>query len=297
LGEERTKCLVAFWSPLHGQCGNTLNMASVGSWIATNYVFKILLMHNQYEKSNLESAFRSENNLERYGQKGIDGIEKCVRSSNFCPTDFQDFTEEIVLDRLYLMQGSNKVNTYDKERLSQAIQFILNCGRNFYDLMLSDVNSGTLHELTNKVMNDADIVVVNLNQNIKLLKGFFSGVERHKALSETKKFILVLGNYNPNSKYTAKYIKKLFNYKDDIYTIPYNIDILDSHNDHLVHEFFCSNNDVDKKDENYYFISEVKRLSMRIMNEIRMNTKYSYKPIEEKSFIKSILGLFKEEGE
>lgn len=288
--------LVAIWSNVHGQTGTTAATTAIGCCIGSNYKFETLLMHSQYRMSNLEGAFPIDENKSAFNfdDTGIDSIERLAKSNNLSPSNFGDHTNTIIPERLFLLPGSMKTREENFDSLMDTILYILYCAKEYYKLTFIDVNSGTRNGITNKVLKEVDLIVVVLNQNLSVLKSFFNKEEWHEEL-DNKPYIIALGNYDPNSKYTASYIKRLFKYDGEIYTIPNNTDYKDSLNDRRVKEFFYCNNEVDKKDKNYYFMNEVGKVSKKIVEASELAA-FEQNPIKNRSLKANFRKLFVRKG-
>ena len=105
------------------------------------------------------------------------------------------------------------------------------------------------------ILQEADLIVVNLSQNPYILEDFF---ENYRSLID--KSVYLLGNYTPESKYTKGYILRKYHIpRERIATIPYNVEFHDALNSGSVISFLNQNYQCKRKDENYYFIREVKR--------------------------------------
>ena len=118
-----------------------------------------------------------------------------------------------------------------------------------------------------------------MSQSKTMLKKLFKDMETLKILQE-KPVIPVLGRYDRYSAFNEKNIKRSFNYKKQIYTIPYNTQFFDSCNQGNAARFFIENAGADMgTDRNGFFISEVSNLTDAILEAIRpkMTEKQAYK--------------------
>ncbi|WP_061311254.1 hypothetical protein [Clostridium botulinum] len=279
---------VAFWSPFHGQTGTTSNAISTAINIALNYKEKVLLTHMQYLKSSMESCFQKydEGDLTKFDDVGIDSLERLVKAGKLSSEDFSNYTKVLVPNRLDILTGSTKLKKELFDNIYDSIIDIFDCANECYDLIFVDVNSGNRDKITEKVLEQSDIIVINLNQNEKILKSFFSKKDWLDVF-DRKKLIVNLGRYDPASKCSAKYIKNNYGWKDEIYTVPYLIPFMDSCNNHEVLKFFYGNNNTQKNDYTHFFMSEVNRLSQRLLEMANIDN-LNYKPVEKRSIFSSI---------
>lgn len=288
---------VTFWSVNHG-VGTTTKAIITSINICLEYSLKILLTHNQYIKSNLEAAFltgKESESIINFEDAGIDALERLAKSCLLKPETIKDYTRTLIGDRLDLLTGTNKPRKEMFKNIEGTLMYILGCAKKAYDLIFVDANSGVENAITHKILEASDIVVVCLNQTDKVLKTFFIEHEGYKYL-EKKKVIVVIGCYDANSKYTVRYIKNNyikdnFNYKEKIFTVPYNTNFMDAHNDHRVLDYFYSNKNIFKDDDNYHFTNEIKKLSDKILELAEIDTKYIHNSIYKDNILKRMLNL------
>lgn len=287
---------IAFWSNYHGQAGVTSNTIATAIYIAMNYDFKILLTHTQYSKSNMESAFFSDSENKssiNFDDIGIDSIERLCKSGKLSSNEFSSYTKTLIDNRLDILTGSSKCKKELFEDMSNSIIKILNCANEAYDLVLVDLNSGIENDITNKVLKQSDIIIVNLSQNERVIREYFNKKELNEVL-KGKKTIIALGRYDFNSKCSSKYVKKIYNYKDDIYCIPHSSEFMDSNNNHSVLNFFLSNRKVKSNSSNYLFFKEIEMLSHNILENINTDIENLEKPMEDHGILrqfKLLLGM------
>jgi hypothetical protein len=266
---------VAFWGTAHGQVATTANVIASATIIGLEYSLRTLVAHTHWSRSTLEAAFLKhtsyrEESLVDFSDTGIDALERLARSGRLTPEIIQDYTKPILKDRLDLLSGTTKPDEEMFSSIHEVIPGIFATANKFYNLSLIDVNSGSKNTLTNTVLRSSDLVVVNLNQNISLLERFFSKEDWPDVLDE-KPFLIVLGQYDPESKYTATNIARRFRYKGPIYTVPYCTAFMDACNDRNVLDFFLRNRYVTKGHENYAFIQEVRKLGKAILEHLKID--------------------------
>ncbi|WP_438350945.1 chromosome partitioning protein ParA [Paenibacillus sp. FA6] len=266
---------VAFWSNRHGQTGNTANMIAVSMLIGIEYLTKILISHTHWEMSTLESTLLKERKLhygfnQNYTNIGMDALERLAKSNRLDPTNVKDYAIPILRDRLDLIVGTSKPYEEMYVAVNGVLGSILNAAKSYYDISFIDVNSGTKNILTNSVLSTSDLVVVNLNQNINVLNEFFN--ETPDCLTD-KKYLIVLGQYDGHSKYTAANIQRMFKCEVPIFTIPHSAGFMDACNDKSVVEFFLRNKNVRTNHDNNLFMVEVRKLAKGIMEAVDIDTR------------------------
>ncbi|OAB44538.1 hypothetical protein [Paenibacillus glacialis] len=263
---------IAFWSPVGGQAGITANMSAVATVISIEYMTKTLISHTQWENPVLESTFIRDKVIGEgdmnYSTSGIDALERLVRSKKLTPELVRDFTIPILTNRLDLMTGTTKPDG----SISDVVNRIFDAAKQFYDVSLIDVENGLDNSLTNAVLQNSDVIVVNLNQNLSVLQKFFRGSEFNEVLKD-QEYIIVLGQYDRNSKYNVGNIKRTFKCDKPMYTIPHNTGFMDAINDATVVEFFLKNKNIRSGNDNYHFIEEVRGFAKGILSASGIDTK------------------------
>jgi hypothetical protein len=287
----KKESLVAFWSPYHGQTCTTSNLVALGTYIGFKYNIKTLLMHSQFKKSNLENAyFHAKDDIEAmlFDESGIDAIERLARTKQLSVSNFVDYTKTLLGGRLDILVGTEKSNEVVFQKILDTIQYILMCAKQTYDLVLCDVNSGTQNAITNKSLELADLIVVNLNQNVEVLGSFFNKEDWLEELDK-KEHIILISNYDSNSKYSIKYIKRLFKCDAEIFGVSRNVHFMDHHNDHGVLRYFQGNYDVEKTDDNFEMMRDLDDISKYVLDFLKFDINLIDKPIDNKSITKKLL--------
>jgi len=286
----KNSIIVSFWSPFHGQCGQTFNAVSLATYLATNYNLKILIMHSQQEKNNLESAFfERKSSLDEllFDESGIDAIDRLAVTRQLNTESFKDYTKNLLKDRLDVLVGTNKKSETSYKNMATTMPYILACAKKVYDIVIVDINSGDQFEITKKVTEVSDITVINLNQNIELLKSHFS---KNNYDLNIKNKIYLLGNYEKKSLYNKKLIARMFNL-EKMFAIYRNPLLMDFYNKNDVIRYFMTNFPEDTDD--YEFLMELKRLSEEIIRRMKTEPKQFESRIQNVSLTEAFLEMFK----
>ncbi|MFZ5988345.1 MAG: hypothetical protein ACOYWZ_14630 [Bacillota bacterium] len=248
---------IAFWSNVHGQTATTSNMVAVALMTALEYRLKVLITHNHFDKSTLESSLMDRrylrNELTELSDSGIDALSRFIKFNKVDKESIVNYTTTLLRNKLDLLTGTTNTNRelYMND-LNDVIDLILSSAQEFYDLILIDVSSGR-NELSSKILEHSQMIVVNLNQNINVLDEFF---EEYKDIAD--KCVFLLGRYDNDSRLNVNNIKRRYSIKKNIAVIPYNIEFSDACSEGKAIDFFMKNLRVKKDDGNYYFIEEVR---------------------------------------
>lgn len=271
---------VSFWSVAHGQPANTSNAAALGALIGLEYDIRTLITQTHFERSTLEAAFFKANELQigrmyEMGDTGIDALARLARTRKIHSESVKEKSIVLEKNRLDLLIGTMKPYEGLYENLNDVATNIFEYAKAYYHAMLIDLHSGTKNALTSSLLESSDLIVVSLCQNRAVLDRFFSKEDWPEALNE-KPVILVLGQYDPDSKYSVANIlrsyREVYDFKTPIYTIPYCSDFKDAMNDKDVLGWFKRNKNLNKKHQNHVFFQEVRKVAKAILDEIGVNT-------------------------
>lgn len=265
---------VVFWSPVPGQTGTTSNLIAATALLALEYSSRVLLFgHLQSRRTNLEQAFAKRRTqvgeeLAMSADAGIDALVRLVRNRKLTPSMIRDYTIPILKDRLDLLPGSNKPDKAFVSDYKEALTPLLELTGQYYDLTLIDGGSGTWSVWTQALLQHADLVVVNLNQNLHVLTRFFQQKEQ---LLEGKKQLAVLGQYAWHSAYTAKNLARRFRLNQSLYVVPHNAGFMDAAQEGHAIDFFFRNRKLPRDHENYVLMQSVRVLTQGIIEQAGLN--------------------------
>ena len=263
---------VSFWSPIGNQFGNTSLLASIASVVALERDYTSLMLSTNYMDNSLETSFINVGKLKArstidFTDVGLDALERLIKSNKISVENLTDYTTPILKGRLDLMFGSQKDSSETYNKILDLMPGVLKCASTIYDISFVDIVSGTPNERIMKILAQSDLIVVTVNQSMRILEEFFDTIINTDILKE-KKFILVIGKYDRYSKFNAKNLTKNFKYKGKIHTLPYNTQFFDMQNDHRSLEFFIKYLNVVPSDRNGFFINEVKSLAEEILANV-----------------------------
>ena len=257
---------VSFWSNYH-QTGTTSNLVAISTMIALKYKLKSLVVHSHFNRSALETSFLDreyvKNELSNLTDVGIDALSSFIKYNKVDKENITRYTTTLIKNRLELLAGTSITSKelYLND-LIDVIDIILNLSKDYYDLTFVDVGPGSM-DVTNKIFDLSDLIVVNLNQNINMIEDLF---ENYKTIAD--KCLFLIGKYDKNSKINVKTLQRKYGLKGRITVIPYNIYFSDSCSEGKVIDFFMRNIKADKDDVNYFFIHEVRNAAEIILKKL-----------------------------
>jgi hypothetical protein len=263
---------VVYWSPIHGQAGTTSNIITTSLIAGIEYRKKILLTQTQFNYNNLEAPFVGSNSSNRASKNyfmdvGLDTLIRCFKAAKIDKETLENCCISPSNTNLLLLSGTTKINreTFDHEMESVMIYLLRNL-EEVYGNIFVDISSGD-NQLSQILIADADITVVNLCQNIGVTELYFKNFKDVIAFKPGKVFFLI-GNYDCKSKYNISNLRR--KYHQDITpsnsgVIPYNTGFHDAQCDGKAVEFIRNNLHCTKEDDNHYFIQKAKSAAEKIL--------------------------------
>lgn len=226
-----------FWSPLHGK-GQTSNMIAVGLIMSLFHNKKVLMMQTHFAKNNLEAPLVGQNVKHGSEDNALFsdiGLDTAITYSSMKALDY-DMLEHCCLtfDKtpLLLLPGTETKDreTFDRDVGRLVGRMILDAEK-YMDLILVDSNGGN-DDLSIKLMEIADMIIINLTQSKYVLDQFFN--EYGDQFINNKKAFYLFGDYDDNSSFNINNCRR--KYKKYIRTdnsgvIPYCTKYLDSQNE------------------------------------------------------------------
>lgn len=247
---------IVSWSPVHGQSGTTSNVAALAAVFAIEYPSRSLITHTQLTFSSLESLFGKQLKGNGFEDRGMTALARLVKSDLLNPEAVMDYTETIFENRLDILSGTKK-----KHSEENLLETLLHVTRDAYDLVWIDAHSGTRNELTNRLLQNADIVLVNLPQNRFVLDRFFISKEDYPEVLKDKEVIVLISSYDEDSTFSIRKIKRLYKTDCPIYPILYSHHFKDAANQLALSEFFFRNLDIRKEQSAFNFIQAIKKVN------------------------------------
>lgn len=265
---------VVFWSHLTGHGATTSNMACLAIMSSLMYNYKTISFQSGYSYNNLNQSFIGKDNVTKintvneefayYMGKGIDGVLNSIYIDSFLDDKIEDYSIEILKGVSYYLPSTTKSNEdLFNERMSNNVFGLLTECNKFFDLTFID-NQSRVRKVSDKFFVNADICVININQNPDMISETMKEFEK---LNCNCKVIYLIGRYDQHSKFNTNYITKKFHInKEDIGVIPYCSDFLESIMSGKTKEFLKSNLSCKKRDKNnYYFMQEVIKSTEKLL--------------------------------
>ena len=263
---------IAFWSNVGEKCGVSSNLAAISVASAIRFPYTVTVLENHLSHNNLGRAYMGRTHVDMlrevgtnyYEGGGIEGLLRKIYRGEHSPGMLSSYIKEIIQDHLYYIPQSKVIHNeiFDYE-FDHCINRLFQLMEEHSDISFIDTtNHNSLSTI--KILEEADLIVVNLCQNSIILEDFFLSYPSLKS-----KAVFLIGNYTGHSILNSKRISKMYEIPlENITVIPYNemfkIAILSGN----IVEFISGNyNNSNKEDPNYLFIQAVKKACYMIIKK------------------------------
>lgn len=253
---------IAFWSNSPGKSAVTGNLSCVSILSAMYQPSEMVLFENHSSINNLGSAFLNQNSFHVLQEKNSYFVENGLgRILSYCDREDHMISAEMIYrtclavfdQRVFYLPTGGMNKDLMEYRLNRHTTNVLNMLEHFCKTVYIDLSSSSL-ESSRKILKEADLVVVNLCQNIQLLSHFFRNFSDIQ-----KKAFYIIGNYDATSVLTKSEIVNKFHLTGSLVgTIPYNRRFADSLTKGSVVPFILKNFSCGKECVNYDFIQSAK---------------------------------------
>lgn len=268
---------IAFWSNASEVCLVSANMAAISVASVIRYPYSVLTMENHLSSNNLGRAFmgRSSVNLlnevgtNYYDGGGMEGLLRKIYRGDYHKGILKAYVKEIISKHLYYIPQSRVTHyeIFDYE-FNHCIWQLFEMTDKFADICF--INTASQQNLSTKtILEEADLIVVNLCQQQKILEDFFLNYS-----SLLPKAIIILSNYDLNTKLNVKKIASMYDVPmDSIAVIPRNEAYQGAYANGDVVEFISGNYSCQRDNKNYIFLQAVKKSAYMIIKKAVENAK------------------------
>ena len=278
--------IVTFWNNRKEQTGKTLTSVAVATKMAIERNFKILLISTAYKDPTMKNCFwvsanRKKNSFLGVGnniavENGIEGLSKLIKSNKIQPSIITDYTKVIFKGRLEVLSGyvgapdkNNDENLQDYRDLSDCYVELVKLANQYYDMVLVDLDNRLEDKVKKEILEISNVNVLVLSQRIVCLD-YYNDTKNTNEEILGPKCIPVIAKYNKKTKYNKKNIMKYLDEKKDLNLVPFNTLFFEAAEEANVTEFFLKLRDIkDTTDTNYFFMSEVLKLTNAIITRIQ----------------------------
>ncbi len=267
--------VVAFYTPGKRETGNTVSAISLATYIGIEKNKKNILISTSFNENTIKESLWPAQTKKRSGlfgpntstlaQNGIEGLDRIVRSNRITPNIISDYTRVALKDRLEVLLGYNGDIEQYKE-ISQQYPQIVSLADRCYETVFVDIDKRLNPNIKREILKLSDIVVAMTTQRADDINQLVNLIEEGSVLKK-QNTLITIGRYDDNLKYNAKNItRNILRQKDIVNTIPYNSLLFEAVQEGKAIDLFLNLSSLKSKDENTFFVEELKRLDESIEN-------------------------------
>lgn len=266
--------VITFYTSGKDQTGNTASAIALATYMGIVQNKKILfistaLNNNEIKKAlwptqtKKKSGLFGPNNTVSVNDNGIEGLDRIIRSNRISPDIITDYTRVALKGRLEILQGYSGSEEQYKEIQKQYLQIIA-LAKKVYDTVIVDIDRELEAKTKLEILKETDVVVAMTTQKLDNISNTVRTMAEGVAFKKSNS-ILTLGKYDDKSKYNAKNISRnILKTKEIINTVPYNTVLFEEMQEGRLIDMFIRFLSLNVKDENTFFVDEIKRLKENI---------------------------------
>lgn len=262
---------IAFWSNIRRRGAVTTNLACMAAMSSVSGTGRSILLENHYNLKNLgsvlltgerETALRE--NAEYYSKYGIEYLLKRLYSGESDDRLVQKAGIPLLYSNmLYLPQSyivNKEVFNYEFELVRTKL---FQCLEKAADMIYIDTEAnGNASSIS--ILNDADLIVVNLNQD---LASWEQLVEEYPSIAE--RCVFLVGCYQNEGRANLRMIRRKFKIeRERIGVVPFNLDLQLAVQDGRLLQFINRNYLQENSYENANLMQELKRSAAMIRENV-----------------------------
>lgn len=276
--------IIAFWSEEEKETGQTMSMVALSTYMAIEHNYRILDISANFKDQTLENSYwdttRMDNlvktiastenvNTSQIGlESGIEGLAKIVNSNKTSKNIISNYAKVVFNNRLDVLCSARTQDYEEYIEISKIYPNILQIANRDYDLVFIDISKKMPEEQKNRILEIADVIIVNITQRLKTIDSFMR-LRQENEFFKKNNILLNIGRYDRYSKYNVKNLTRYIREKKDIYAIPYNTLFFESCSEGSVAELFLRLRKVDEEDRNANFMDEIKRLTKDLIYKMQ----------------------------
>ena len=272
--------IIAFWSDEEKETGQTMSMVALSTYMAIEHNYKILNVSTSFKDNTLESSYWDLQKIEQLVktiskntnavglESGVEGLIKIINSNKTSTNIVSNYTKVVFKDRLDVLCAAKTQNYEEYREIAQLYPNILQVANRSYDLVFVDISKRMPKEQVDKILEIANVVIVNMTQRLKTIDDFINLREENEFF-KGKNILVNIGRYDKFSKYNVKNIIRYMKEKKDVHAIPYNTLFFESCSEGKVAEFFLKLRRVEQEDRNAVFIEETSRLAKDLIYKLQ----------------------------
>lgn len=271
--------VVSFWGNSRRETGQTLSVVAIGTAMAIEHNYKILVISTGFRDRTMEDCFWDGSNKavvnSIVGEKqpginnGVEGLIKIIQSNRTSSNIIKDYAKVVFKDRLDILLSPATEDPREYNSMTQYYKNIIKLADKEYDLVLIDIDKRMNSNDKTDILQESNAIMITLRQSVE-------SIETAKVLRETNpaarnnNIIFLAGKYDYDSKYNTKNITRYLKEPREISAIPYNKLYDEAAMEGKVADFVLKYRGMsDITDRNVKFIEEAKRTCENIIYKLQ----------------------------
>lgn len=273
--------VIAFWSDEKKETGQTLSMVALTTYMAIEHNYRILNISTNFKDDTLENCYWNKQRESSFISKisngqnsviglesGIEGLVKIIKSNKTTPNIVSNYSKVVFNDRLDVLCAPKTTVYNEYLQIAQMYPEIINVANRNYDLVFVDISKKMDEEEANRILEIADVIIVNITQRLQNIEKFYALKEENRFFKNSN-ILLNIGRYDKFSKYNVKNISRYLRIKKDVMAVPYNTLFFENCSEGKVAEFFLKLRSLDSNDRNQDFIQEISKMSKELIYKLQ----------------------------
>lgn len=271
--------IIAFWSEEEKETGQTLSMAGLLTYMGIEHNYKLLGVGTEFGATTLEDCFwdpsKGANVIKKIAgeskvgiDSGIEGLLKIIQSNKTSSDIIGNYTKIVFKNRLDILPSPKTTVEEEYDHITSLYPQILQTANKSYDLVFVDMSKKIKPEYADKILEIADVVIVNITQRLRAIDHFLELREENEFFKR-RNVMLAIGRYDKFSKYSNKNVTRYLKEKKPLCVIPYNTLFFEACAEGKITEFFLRMRNLDEADRNAVFMKEIGNMSNAVIYKIQ----------------------------
>lgn len=269
--------VVSFWGNSRRETGQTLSVVAIGTEMAIEHNYKILVISTGFRDKTMEQCFWEKNNVVSsiVGEKqpginsGVEGLIKIIQSNRTSSNIIRDYAKVVFKDRLDILLSPATEDPRQYNSMTQYYKEILKLADKEYDLVLIDIDKRMNTNDRMAILQESNAIMVTLRQSIESIETARILREENPAVRNNN-IIFLTGKYDYDSKYNIKNITRYLKEPREVSAITYNKLYDEAAMEGKVADFFLKYRGMtDTTDKNVKFIEEAKKTCENIIYKLQ----------------------------
>lgn len=271
--------IVTFWNESRKEAGQTTSIIAIATHLALEHNYRVLLIDANFNDDAIEKAFfRQKQNkaLKELTQgkldisSGPEGLVSAIASNKATPEIITNYTKVVFKNRLDILTGLKTEIREDFEKSMAFYKDLIVTANKFYDLVFVDLEKTLSYPFIKAILENSNIIVYCMPPNLSNIDNYLKKRVSHPIISRGN-VIPLLTRSDESSSYNIKNTTRYIKSKTLISTIPYNVRFMEATNQAEAADFFArAKLSQTKYDLNQYFMENVERASVEIMEKIKL---------------------------